>query len=246
MNVMSILEILYTILIMPLQIMFEAIYNIAYSVIGNPGLTIVVFSLAINFLVLPLYRRADAMQEEERDIEQKLHKGVQHIKKTFRGDEQMLMLQTYYRQNHYKPTYVLRGAMPLFLEIPFFIAAYRFLSNLKLLQGVAFGPISDLGQPDSMLMVAGFSINLLPIVMTAVNLVSSYLFTRGYPLKTKVQLFGMALFFLVFLYNSPAGLVFYWTLNNVFSLIKTIFYKLKNPRRILSIMAALTVLCYLY
>lgn len=78
---------------------------------------------------------------------------------------------------------------------PFFIAAYRFLSNLKLLQGVAFGPISDLGQPDSMLMVAGFSINLLPIVMTAVNLVSSYLFTRGYPLKTKVQLFGMALFF---------------------------------------------------
>lgn len=240
MNAMSILEILYTILIMPLQIMFEAIYNIAYSVIGNPGLTIVVFSLAINFLVLPLYRRADAMQEEERDIEQKLHKGVQHIKKTFRGDEQMLMLQTYYRQNHYKPTYVLRGAMPLFLEIPFFIAAYRFLSNLKLLQGVAFGPISDLGQPDSMLMVAGFSINLLPIVMTAVNLVSSYLFTRGYPLKTKVQLFGMALFFLVFLYNSPAGLVFYWTLNNVFSLIKTIFYKLKNPRMILSIMAALT------
>ena len=33
-----------------------------------------------------------------------------------------------------------------------------------------------------------------------------------------MQLYTMALFFLVFLYTSPAGLVFYWTLNNLFSL----------------------------
>ncbi|WP_228378566.1 hypothetical protein [Treponema endosymbiont of Eucomonympha sp.] len=30
----------------------------------------------------------------------------------------------------------------------------------------------------------------------------------------------MALVFLVLLYNSPAGLVLYWTVNNVFSLAK--------------------------
>lgn len=30
-----------------------------------------------------------------------------------------MILQTYYRQNHYKPTYVLRSAVSLFLEIPF-------------------------------------------------------------------------------------------------------------------------------
>ena len=41
----------------------------------------------------------------------------------------------------------------------------------------------------------------------------------------------MALFFLVFLYTSPSGLVFYWTLNNLFSLVKTIFYKLSTPER---------------
>lgn len=101
----------------------------------------------MNFLVLPLYRRADAMQEEERETELRLHKGVAHIKKTFRGDERMMMLQTYYRQNNYKPTYVLKGATSLFLEIPFFIAAYAFLSNLELLHGVSFGPIRDLGAP---------------------------------------------------------------------------------------------------
>ena len=43
----------------------------------------------------------------------------------------------------------------------------------------------------------------------------------------------MALAFLVFLYDRPSGLVFYWTLNNLFSLIKNIFMKLKNSQKIL-------------
>ena len=43
--------------------------------------------------------------------DRRLHKGVAHIKKTFRGDERMMMLQTYYRQNNYKPTYVLKGCL---------------------------------------------------------------------------------------------------------------------------------------
>lgn len=42
----------------------------------------------------------------------------------------------------------------------------------------------------------------------------------------------MALLFLVLLYNSPAGLVLYWTLNNVFSLLKNIYYKIKSPRKL--------------
>ena len=36
----------------------------------------------------------------------------------------------------------------------------------------------------------------------------------------------MALAFLIFLYDRPSGLVFYWTLNNLFSLIKNVFYKI--------------------
>ena len=63
---MSFLTMLYTVLLKPLTLLFEIVYNIAYRNIGNPGLSIIALSLAINFLVLPLYRRADAMQEEER------------------------------------------------------------------------------------------------------------------------------------------------------------------------------------
>ena len=237
---MAISDILYTLFISPLKLLFEIIFSYANKLTNHPGLSIIVLSLSINLLVLPLYKRSDAMQEEERLMQARLQKGVSHIKRVFKGDERMLILQTYYRQNHYKPTYVLRGATSLFLEIPFFMAAYSFLSNLAMLSGVAFGPIQDLGKPDELLSVFGMSFNLLPVVMTVVNCISTAIFTKDYPLKTKVQLYGMAAFFLVFLYNSPAGLVFYWTLNNVFSLIKTLSYRMKNPKRVFSIVAQIT------
>ena len=234
---MSVLTMLYTFFLMPIQLLFETVFSYAYKIVNErAGLAIIALSLAINLLVLPLYRRADAMQEEERLMEAKLHDGVAHIKKAFRGDERTMILQTYYRQNNYSPLYVLRSAVSLFLEIPFFIAAYRFLSELSLIQGVSFGPIADLGKPDSLIVIGGFSINILPILMTAVNIVSTAIFTKGYPLKTKLQLYGMAAFFLVFLYDSPSGLVFYWTLNNLFSLVKTIFYKIKNPKKAIRIL----------
>ena len=89
------------------------------------------------------------------------------------------------------------------------------------MNGASLGPIKDLGAPDGLLTVAGMTINVLPFIMTAVNLVSAYIFTKDLTSKTKVQLYGMACFFLVFLYASPAGLVFYWTLNNLFNLVKT-------------------------
>ena len=112
---MSFTDVLYTVLIYPLQLLFETLYMLAQSIIGDPGISIIALSLMMNFLVLPLYMRADAMQEHERDMEMKLRDGVAHIKKTFKGDERSMMLQTYYRQNNYKPTDVFKGSISLFL-----------------------------------------------------------------------------------------------------------------------------------
>ena len=228
---MEFLPLLYQLIFMPLQIIFEVIYNLAFRVIGNPGISIVALSFIVNLLVLPLYNRADAIQEAERKMEVKLSKGIEHIKKTFKGDEQLMMLQTYYRQNGYSPLDSIKGSISLFLEIPFFVAAYQFLSHLEILNGASLGPIKDLGAPDGLLTVAGITINVLPFIMTAVNLVSAYIFTKDLTSKTKVQLYSMACFFLVFLYASPAGLVFYWTLNNLFNLVKTIICKLDDTEK---------------
>ena len=110
-------QILYSLIIGPLELFFEVVFAIANRIINNPGLSIITLSLAMNFLVLPLYKRADAMQEEERQIDQKLAPWVKHIKGAFKGDERFMILQTYYRQNNYKPTDALKGSISLLLDI---------------------------------------------------------------------------------------------------------------------------------
>jgi hypothetical protein len=79
-----------------------------------------------------------------------------------------------------------------------------------------------------LLVIGGLSINVLPILMTLINVISCVIYLKGFPLKSKIQLYGMALFFLVFLYTSPSGLVFYWTLNNLFSLGKNALSRLPH------------------
>ena len=224
-----ILDILHRLILGPLELLFDTVYTVGYRITGNPGLSIVLLSLAVNLLMLPLYRRADALQEEERLQAQLLKPGIEKIRRAFRGDERFMILQTYYRQNNYKPWYVLKGSLSLLLEIPFFIAAYRYLSGLSLLHGAAFGPVADLGKPDQLISLFGMNIHLLPILMTVINIVSGAIYTREMPLRSKIQLYGMALIFLVLLYGSPSGLVFYWTLNNLFSLIKNIILKKTAP-----------------
>ncbi len=236
---MSFGTILSTVFIGPLKLLFEIVFQTAYRFVQHPGLSIIFLSLVMNVLVLPLYRRADAMQEAARDIDAKLRDGVAHIKKTFSGDEKMMILQAYYRQNNYKPTDALNGSVSLLLEIPFFMAAYQFLSHLEVLQNTSFGPIANLGAPDGLLVIGGLTINVLPILMTLINVIASAIYLKGFPLKTKIQLYGIAAFFLVFLYTSPSGLVFYWTLNNVFSLVKNLFYKIQNPQRVVLILTSL-------
>jgi len=226
---MSFLSALYTLIISPLELLFEVIFMVANRFIGNEGLSIIVLSLAVNFLVLPLYKRADELQAEERDIQAKMADRIKRTKQTFKGDERFMMLQEYYRINKYKPIYALKSSASLLLQIPFFIAAYRLLSGMQSLQGMSFGFITDLGKEDAAFMIGSFPINILPIVMTLINIVTGIIYTKGQPLKSKIQVYGLAVVFLVLLYHSPAGLVFYWLLNNVFALVKNLVYKLKKP-----------------
>ena len=152
------------------------------------------------------------------------------------------MLYYYYKQNGYSPLYALNGSISLLLEIPFFMAAYHFLSHLEVLHGASFGPIADMGAPDGLIHIGSLTLNLLPILMTTINCVSAAIYLKGFPIKDKIQTFGLALIFLVLLYDSPAGLVVYWTCNNIFSLVKNVFYKLKNPRKVLGILCAVASL----
>ena len=235
-------SVLYNILISPIELVLEVIFELMFRLLGhgrtNQGLAVIGVSLAVSLLTLPLYRRADAVQQQARDTQKKMSRWVNHIRKTFKGDERFMMLKTYYRINGYSPLSALNGSISLLLEIPFFIAAYHFLSHLSVLSGSSFWIIKDLGKPDSLIKLGALSINVLPVLMTAINCIASAVYLKGFPLKDKIQTYGMAVIFLVLLYNSPSGLVVYWTCNNIFSLVKNIFYKLKHPRETAYILSA--------
>lgn len=223
----------YLLIIYPLYQIIEFCYTLSDGIVKNPGLAIVGVSLAVSFLCLPLYVIAEGWQETERQTQAKLKPGIDRIKRAFKGDEQYMILSTFYRQNHYHPMMALRSSISLLIQIPFFIAAYQFLSHLEALNGRSFFFIKDLGAQDALFYIGSFPVNVLPIAMTVINIIAGAIYTKGHPLKEKLQIYLMALFFLVFLYTSPSGLVFYWTLNNVFSLVKNVFYKLKKPLKAL-------------
>lgn len=196
---------------------------LSYRKFNSIGISIVLLSIILNILLMPLYRKAEEIQLEENNKQKSMKKGVDAIKKAFSGDEEYMILNTYYRQNNYKPIYSLRSSLSLLLQIPFFIAAYNFLSDSSLLNGVSFGLIRDLSLPDGLF----FGLNIIPILMTIINIVSCIVYSKGQPLKNNGQLYLMALLFLVLLYDSPSALSLYYLLNNVFSLIKNIIDKSK-------------------
>lgn len=247
------MHIFYNIVIGPIELLTEWIFSFMYSKFPTLDAigAICGVSFVINFLALPLYNISDALQLKERNIQKKLEFRVKRIKMAFSGDERFMMLSEYYRQNNYHPLYVLRSSLSILIEIPFFIAAYQFLSHCELLQGRSFLFLSDLGKPDALFSIplgkVIFTVNVLPILMTLINLFSGAVYTKDAPLREKIQLYAMATLFLVLLYNSPSGLVFYWILNNLFSLAKNIIVKMKNPKRIaFGIISASWLLLALY
>ncbi len=233
---------LYTIIIYPLIQIIEFAFMLFDNIFKNPGIAVIGVSFAVSIFCLPLYIVAERWQQIQRDTEKKLEKGVQRIKETFKGDEQYMILTTYYKENHYHPIMALRSSFGLLIQIPFFIAAYSFLSNLPVLQEKSFLFIRNMGQQDALFRIGNFPINILPIAMTLINIVAGAIYTKGFKAKDKIQIYGMALVFLVILYNSPSGLVVYWTMNNVFSLVKNIFYKIKNPLKVLYIIMAACII----
>lgn len=220
------LSVLYNLFIMPVQIVVETTFVLMNRLFHNKGIAIIGVSLIIQTLVLPLYKRADAIQEEERRKQEEMSGWVKHIRKNFKGDERFMMLSTYYRQQNYKTYYGLKSSLSILLQIPFFLAAYNYLSHLETLKGVSFLFIKDLGRPDAIFNIAGFDVNILPIAMTIINIISGIIYTRKLTVRDKAQVYGLAAIFLVLLYKSPSGLVLYWTMNNIYSLCKNVFMKL--------------------
>ncbi|MEM9423601.1 MAG: YidC/Oxa1 family membrane protein insertase [Spirochaetota bacterium] len=192
----------------------------SYALTASYGLSIIFLSLVVNICLLPAYHLAERWQNRERLLQRSFQAKLDEFKRAFSGAYLHAVIRTYYRQQKYHPVLALRAGLGLFLQIPFFLAAYRLLSHYSDFGGQSFSFLKDLNQPDSLLFILGERINVLPFVMTACNLLAAAVYGRKLLAKEKRQIYVLSLLFFILLYHSPAGWLLYWTCNNIFSLVK--------------------------
>jgi len=217
----------------------QALYwllNLISMAVPQWGLAVMALSIAVNILMRPLSRIADRLQDQVHETEARLAPKLTAIKKEFRGEQQSEKIIAMYKAENVHPLYSLKSLMGVFVVIPVFIGAFDMLAENIHLSGESFLWIADLSHPDAFMTLPfglpffGDTLNLLPFIMTALSFIASRLHSHpamdaAHRRRHSRNLVLMALGFLVLFYTFPAGMVLYWTTNNLISVVKTLWKK---------------------
>lgn len=192
----------------------------------NFGVAVILFSMGITLLMSPFtlmgMRSMRRMQELRPQIDRIM---AQHKDDPTRANREVFAL---YKENKISP---LSGCLPMFLQMPIFIAMFQAMSHYIELRGASFLWIKDLSLPDRAailpftLPMLGNEVNVLPIVMAAAmyfqtKLSSGAASASAQQDPTAKMLSGpfMSILFGVMFYHFPSGLVLYWLTNNLVSI----------------------------
>ncbi|MCL1916197.1 MAG: YidC/Oxa1 family membrane protein insertase [Desulfovibrionaceae bacterium] len=215
---------LFTLCIAPLVRIMRLALEGGLALGLGAGAAVLLLSLAVNLALWPIYALAEGWQEDERALQRRMAAKLAEIRAVYQGRERYMFVRALYRLHGYHPLLSLRSALGLLIQIPFFLAAYNLLSQAPELAGQNFWIIGDLARPDALFSLGSLQINLLPLLMTGVNLLSAAVYSSRLSRRDKVQLYALSALFLILLYQAAAGLLLYWTCNNIFSLFKNFYY----------------------
>jgi len=217
----------------------QALYwllNLISMAVPQWGLAVMALSLAVNILMRPLSKIADRLQDQVHETEARLAPKLAAIKKAYRGEQQSEKILALYKEENVHPLYSLKSLAGVFVGIPVFIGAFDMLAENIHLSGESFLWIADLSHPDAFMRLPfdlpffGDTLNLLPFIMTALSFIASRLHSHpamdaAHRRRHSRNLVLMALGFLVLFYTFPAGMVLYWTTNNLISVVTTLWKK---------------------
>ena len=212
---------MYDYTIFPLELLLKSLLFVLNDLTHNYVFALMLLSVLVRCMTTPLEKFANTIVANEQALQDIISPQLATIKETYSGSEKHSAIQRLYARYSYHPIFAIRGTVGLLVQLPFFFAAFMMIGNLPELKGYVVPFLGDLGKPDGLL--AG--INLLPFVMTAINIVAVYTLPNQTS-KGRRQAVILALLFLVLLYAEPAALVVYWTTNNVLSLAKNFWNKL--------------------
>lgn len=201
----------------PLRLFFQGMYEIILIFIDNYGIAIIGLSCVTALIIIPIEKAVRGSILKEKKIESVLQPQLTEIKIKYSGIEKNNAVKRLYNRYGYSPLYAIRNIYGVLVQLPFLIGAYLMLSSYANLNGQSFLFIKDLSMQDHLL----GSVNLLPILMTVVNL--STLLFLNLSKKENIQTTAIAFVFLVLLYTAPSALLLYWTMNNVIHLLRALW-----------------------
>jgi len=203
--------------------------------IGNWGLAIIALVLIVKTLLYPLSHWAIKAQARSMAEQARIKPDMQRINEKFKDDPQRKgqEIMKLYREHGINPLGAMRGCVPALLQMPIFIALYVLLAESVELRGQSFLWVRNLTAPDQLFpfgftlpLLGWYSFNVLPVLMAGTQYISSKMMMTNVEDPTQRQmLVMMPIMFTIFMYNMPAGLMLYWTVQNVWTIGQTVLTK---------------------
>ncbi|MGB0844354.1 MAG: membrane protein insertase YidC [Alphaproteobacteria bacterium] len=215
---------------------FKAL-SFIYGIVGNFGIAILVLTLFIKLLLFPLANASYRSMSKMKLLAPK----IAELKEQYGDDRQKLQQATmkFYKEEGVNP---LGGCLPILVQIPIFFSLYKVLFvTIEMRHAPFFGWINDLSAKDPtsifnlfgllpfdpnaglFLMISFLSIGIWPILMGITMFAQQKLNPApADPIQAKVMMF-LPIIFTFILAPFPAGLVIYWTWNNLLSVAQQWF-----------------------
>ncbi|MEO5657467.1 MAG: membrane protein insertase YidC [Nitrospiria bacterium] len=189
------------------------ILKFLHAYTGNYGVAIILLTALIKTVFIPLTHKSYISMRAMAALQPQM----QSIQKKYKHDKVRLNqeLMGLYKSNKVNP---LGGCLPMILQIPFFVAFFNILyTTIELRQAPFILWITDLAEKDPSY--------VLPVLMGATMVLQQKLQpTTMDPMQAKLMLF-LPIVFTFFFLTFPSGLVLYWMVNNLLSILQQVLTK---------------------
>jgi YidC/Oxa1 family membrane protein insertase len=221
----------------PIVWLLRQLLELFVKLIPNWGVAIILVTLVTKIVFLPLTFKSSESMARMATLNPKIQELRTRLKdKPERMNQEMAEL---YKKEKVNP---LSGCLPLLLQIPIFFALYTLLNTQFELRGAMFIPgwIPDLSVAESVYelpkaFLGITDIRLLPLIMLGTQLLSSKIMqppsADASGSQMKLLNYAMPIVFLFMLYNMPAGLTLYWTVQNLLSIVQQVYINWTKKRK---------------
>jgi YidC/Oxa1 family membrane protein insertase len=212
----------------PLESLLKWFLTIFYRVIPNYGVAIILLTILVKVIMFPLTKKGSEATLRMQSLSPK----IKEIQDKYKDNPQKMNaeMSALYKKEGYNP---ISGCLPMLIQMPIFFAMYNLFNTHFDLRGAMFIPgwIPDLSLPESIWSFAPFrlpflgwsNLRALPFIYVASQLlygkVTQTPDQQGNA-QMKMMLYVMPIMFFFILYDVPSGLLVYWIMSNVLTLIQ--------------------------